>query len=224
MRLNIHQYTLILGIIAPGIFFIVMYLILPFLHPDYNSIHQHISQLGAINSPVQFYANFFGFYLFGVLLMLFSYGSFKIPQLPRSHRVSITLLFLTGTTISLIAFFPCDLACTPKSHTGVIHLALAGLQLFLLICNVCIFSLGTHLSNTIHRYSKFFFFLWLIPSLLWFSHIILDFHNENVGLIQRTSLAMTYLFVVFQGIVYHQYYRGIERKNARHASDIVNFR
>ncbi len=207
MNKNIHSKLLSLGIFTPIIFFILMYVVLPLLYPGYNSMDQHISQLGGVNSPVSFYANFFGFYLFGVSIIIFSLAVFRLPKLSIGNRISSIFLFITGVSISLVSFFPCDVSCNVLSQTGFIHLALAGIQLFFLILTVIIFSLSKPLRKENHAYIKFIFFLWLLPSSIWFSNIIFGFHVEGVGLIQRISLAMTYAFVVIQGITYSRYYK-----------------
>jgi hypothetical protein len=212
MNRNVHNIILSLGMIAPGVFFILMYIIFPSLYPEYNSTNQHISQLGAIDSPIRFYANFFGFYLFGISLILFSLAVFKLPKLTAGHKTSSILLLITGVVISLIAFFPCDVKCVPISKIGVTHLVLAGIQLLFLISTVIIFSLSKPLKCKASKYVKFMFLLWIIPSSFWFVNVLFNFHGESVGLIQRISLAMTYFFVVIQGIVYSQYYKDFRLK------------
>lgn len=210
MNRNIHDKIILLGIIAPILFFILMYFVFPVLYPGYSFQNQHISQLGAIDSPIKLYANFFGFYLFGVLLILFSLAIFRLPQLSKGHKISSVLLLMTGIVISLISFFPCDVSCNAVSQTGFIHLILAGVQLFFLVSTVFVFSFSKPLDSRIGRFVKILFFIWLIPSLIWFLNIIFNFQNDGVGLIQRVSLAITYFFVVVQGMVYYQYHKGLK--------------
>lgn len=216
MKKNVHNIILSLGIIAPVCFFLLMYIIFPYFYPEYNSSNQHISQLGAIDSPIQFYANFFGFYLFGTALILFSLAVFKLSNLTKltiGHKASAIFLLITGIVISLVSFFPCDVQCSATTNTGIIHLILAGTQLFFLISAVVVFSLSKPLNCKVSKYVKIMFYLWLIPSLIWFINVLFNFHSEGVGLIQRISLAMTYFFVVIQGIVYGNHYKDFKLKS-----------
>jgi hypothetical protein len=209
MNKNVHNVVLALGIIAPLLFFILMYLIFPSFYTEYDSSNQHISQLGAIDSPVQFYANIFGFYLFGVLLTLFSLAVLKLSRLTVGHKTSAVFLLMTGISISLVAFFPCDIECSATSTTGIMHLILAGTQLLFLISSVIVFSLSEPLKCKISKHVRLMFYIWLIPSSIWFLNVIFNFHSDGVGLIQRISLAMTYFFVVVQGLVYSKHYKSL---------------
>jgi hypothetical membrane protein len=209
MHKNVHGPLLTLGVMGPIIFFIIMYLVLPSFYPDYNSANQHISQLGAVDSPVKIFANVLGFYTFGVSLILFSLATLRLQRLDKGHRLSAVFLMLTGISVSLVSFFPCDKACAATTGTGIVHLALAGTQLLFLVLSVFTFSLSKPLEPRFGPRIRLMFYIWLVPSLLWFSNVILGFHNEGVGLIQRISLGMTYAFVVLQGIIYSAHYKKI---------------
>jgi hypothetical protein len=209
MNKNVHNLVLTFGVIAPLLFFILMYFVFPSFYTEYDSSNQHISQLGAIDSPVKYYANFLGFYLFGVLLILFSLAVLKLSKLTVGHKTSAFFLLITGISISLVAFFPCDIECSATSITGIIHLVLAGAQLLFLISSVIVFSLSEPLKCKVSKYVRLMFYIWLIPSSIWFANVIFNFHSDGVGLIQRISLAMTYFFVVIQGLVYLKHYKSL---------------
>ena len=110
------------GIIAP-VFFVVVFTIAGFLHPDYSAFGQMISNLGA-EQPFPWLqdANFF---ISGLLLIIFAIGFYQSMRFVIGQRrltVSSTLLGLVGAGLANEAFFVTDLpGQTPTLH-GILHI------------------------------------------------------------------------------------------------------
>ena len=115
--------TGILGLLAVGIFFIVL-IIFASLNPDFNYLEDYVSKLGAKKQPNATWFNIIGFLLTGLLLIGFgiSYG-----KLINDRLVGIFLaVFGVGFSFTSIPF---DLefadSSVSKAHTVAITLGLA---------------------------------------------------------------------------------------------------
>ncbi|MBI2076386.1 MAG: DUF998 domain-containing protein [Candidatus Aenigmarchaeota archaeon] len=112
------------GFFGPIIFAAVI-LIAGFLSPNYDHANQVISDLGAVGSPVKDFMNIFGFMLFGILIMAFSVGVYKIRGSLLGKAIA-ALFMLGGLAMFLIGVFPSDAVCREgpcpqPSLTGEMH-------------------------------------------------------------------------------------------------------
>lgn len=112
------------GIIGPILFFVVS-MIDGFLHPNYSTLSEPISNLGAKapNAWIQD-ANFF---LSGLLLVIFAIGFFWQLSLVTKRRgiiisISTFFLLLTGVGLALASVFHTDIpGYPPVTLHGLIH-------------------------------------------------------------------------------------------------------
>lgn len=110
------------GIIGSILFFVVS-MIDGFLHPNYSTLNEPISNLGAIapNAWIQ-NANFL---LSGLLLVIFAIGFFRLLRpIVRKWGVIVSTFFLllTGVCLALASVFPTDIpGYPPLTLHGVIH-------------------------------------------------------------------------------------------------------
>jgi hypothetical membrane protein len=92
----------ICGIIAP-IWFIIMWIVSGAMYPGYHHVTQHISELGAVGSPVAWFFNPLGLGIYGLLIIAFSYGLYRGI---KESLVGPALLGLSGVGIILVGIFP----------------------------------------------------------------------------------------------------------------------
>jgi hypothetical membrane protein len=121
MAPNLDRLLIISGFLGPIVFFLSI-LVFGSMFPGYSHTRDYISELGAVDSPVKNLMNIFGFFLFGLLLTLYSIGVYRaIRKDDRFGKIAALTLILAGIFLASIAFFPCDAGCENWSKTGEMH-------------------------------------------------------------------------------------------------------
>lgn len=109
----------ILGFAAPTLF-LITYVILANLHPDYSLLTKAVSELGAVNTPNNMIWNILGYIIPGVLISLFSIGLLKKGPTEASGKVPFIGIFLSGAFMALSGIFPGNFD-DRRSFTMLIH-------------------------------------------------------------------------------------------------------
>ena len=120
MKIDSRKLFSVLGIIAPGVVFFGIVL-LSVSWQGFNFISEYASVLGSVISPFRHVVNIFGFGLFGIFMMGFTY--------PLGERLNknyfsdtATRLFLAGgLLISILGIFPIDPEKTRITLDGKLH-------------------------------------------------------------------------------------------------------
>lgn len=192
---NQNNFILYFGIIGPTVFFLLMYLILPQFYPDFNFNNQFVSELGAVNSPVKFFANYFGFLMLGVCLILFAIGVYKISS-NKIDRIFSISIFLSGVLIGLISFLPCEIKCQNITLIGRMHNLFSDLQIPIIAMVILLFIYSQKLILKKYSFIKPLFIIWLLSFTVWALSVLNLLSFDAVGLFQRITLATSYFFFV----------------------------
>jgi hypothetical membrane protein len=198
MQRSTLRFLAMCGIFGPIIYSIVL-LNLGFFTPGYDHFSQYMSELGAVDAANPWLMNILGFLLLGILMMLFSVGLDQGIQPGPSGKLGPLLVFLSGLALVFVAFFPCDPGCNNTSFIGLMHgnaafvaqFALVGAPLFLL------FRLDH--DDRWRRYVVFSLFVAIIGAML---GVLFQFDvlSEWVGLMQRLSFGILFVWLVVMGI------------------------
>ncbi|MBR9699980.1 DUF998 domain-containing protein [Candidatus Woesearchaeota archaeon] len=181
------------GLIGP-IYLFFFFLILGMFVPGYNPFVDYISELGAVDSPVRWIANIFGFIPMGAVMFLFGLGLYRVLEHKVSAKTGSLLLMVAGVLLSAVSAFPCDDACENTSVVGTMHeilsdaplyLALIALFFFAAYCGKGVpFSLGWGIG---------FFVVGLLAGVFGYIYIHLDFFYGAT--FQRLSIWIPYFFM-----------------------------
>ena len=101
------------------------------IYPRYNHVHQAMSELHAIGSPIEFIAPFLNHYPLAILFAGFGYYVADHFD-SAAAKLSGFMIFLHGLATLTAGYFPCDLGCTPEdpSTSKILH-GLSGLIILL---------------------------------------------------------------------------------------------
>lgn len=109
------------GILITPFFFLLLTLF-GALWTGYNPIHQHMSEVGAVNSPYKMIMNLFGFILAGISVTLV--GIIARQGNAARTKTGIIVAWLTiisGVAFILVGIFPCDAKCIDVTLSGRLH-------------------------------------------------------------------------------------------------------
>lgn len=104
-KFNLDKYLLLAGILTLPLFVVLFWIVFPMMYPGYNIITTGVSYLGGLQSPIRTLVNVFGFSLWGVLTMIFSYGVLRHKLLGISGKIAGVFLFIGGLMIYLVSLF-----------------------------------------------------------------------------------------------------------------------
>ena len=76
MHPRLYRFLVLCGAIGP-VYFALSLLVLGSMFPGYSHVHDFISELGAVGSPVMNEANFLSYFVIGAFLVLYSIAVFK---------------------------------------------------------------------------------------------------------------------------------------------------
>ncbi len=112
---------LLAGVLITPFFFLLL-TVLGALWPGYNAVRQHMSEVGAVNSPYKEIMNLFGFILVGALVTLV--GVIALQQTSTRLKTGLIVAWLTiisGVAFILVGIFPCDPKCIDVTLSGRLH-------------------------------------------------------------------------------------------------------
>lgn len=107
------------GILAP-IIFVLAYLIMASIRPDYSHLTKAISELGSLDAPNKWWWNVIGYISVGGLISTFAIGFSKNVNPKGGGRLAFWGLFLSGVFMSLSGMFPGDFE-NRTSSTMILH-------------------------------------------------------------------------------------------------------
>lgn len=131
------------GMAAPVIFAITV-LVAGYLTPGYDPVTQLMSELGVSGEPYSLLMNVVGFGLVGILLVGFSYATYRVFRPLR--RVFFGSVMVAGAGLSFIAmgFYHCDQGCIAVTTAGNVHLLLGLVATVLALLAALTFSYVMH--------------------------------------------------------------------------------
>ena len=122
----------IIGIAAP-IVFLITYLTLASIRPEYSMFTKAISELGSLDAPNKWLWNSFGYILPGMLITVYAIGLYKNVAVTKSSKLPLYGILLSGIFMTISGIFPGDFD-NRQSTTMLLHtLASFGSYIFFLI-------------------------------------------------------------------------------------------
>ena len=115
-----RQYSLI-GLATP-ICFLITYLIMSSLRPEYSFLTKAISELGTVDAPNKWWWNVLGYFLPGLMIAIFSIGLFKNVSVDGKNKLPMIGILGSGLFMSFSGIFPGDMD-NRQSITMYMHLA-----------------------------------------------------------------------------------------------------
>lgn len=187
MGSKLEKFLILCGFVGP-VFFALSLLVLGFLFPGYNHVRDHISEFGAVDSPVKNIANFLVFFPLGVFMLGFGVGLFRTIGKDWSGKLGGLLLVISGIFLSIVPFFPCDPACNNFSQAGKWHVFFSDYSLY--IAGSALPFLAYHSWKGIsfsRRWAYIFFTVFIITGILTYFYQTQD-ESLYVGFIQRLMI------------------------------------
>ena len=189
------------GFYGPIIFALII-LIAGYMYPNYSHVNQVISDLGAVDSPVKDFMNFAGFMLFGLSVMAFAVGVYKIRKTNLGKIIS-ALFFIGGLSMFLVGVFPSDAPCPqgprfcppPTATSGLHELATVGQFPFLFAAFILLV-----VDTRNEKSMKYYFAVAGVMGLLiaYFANLWINADsNILVGVNQRVTLGLYSLLLMY---------------------------
>ena len=184
------------GIIAP-IWLAVGVSICAALYPGYSHVHQAMSELHAIGSPVATITPLINHYPLTLLFVGFGIAVYQNFD-SKLTKLAATMIMLHGAATFIAGYFQCDIGCAPESTllSQTIH-NLAGLILFLSLLiapAIWVFQAKKQLGQT--------WFKWISVACITFQILALPFmataleSGSNFGLYQRMAYGAALLWLI----------------------------
>lgn len=198
MKFNLNKTLIACGFIGPVIFFFTIYLLFPFFYPGYDMINQTISELGATNSPVKTMTNALGFSLFGIFIMLFSLGIFRLKEINPLGKIADVFIFLTGISMYLTGIFH-NSTGGMYSMLDKLHVIVANYQFPILAIGFVLFAFSLVNNEKLRFLTPIILVLGIITLIL--AYVFFFTHDlQNRGLWQRVAIGLPYIIVMIIAI------------------------
>ncbi|WP_271765263.1 DUF998 domain-containing protein [Aquimarina algiphila] len=109
----------IIGITAT-IIFLVTYVIMSSMRPEYSMFTKAISELGSIDAPNRWIWNSFGYIMSGLFIAIYAFGLYKNIVIEKSSKLPLYGMFLSGVFMAISGIFPGDFD-NKQSTTMLLH-------------------------------------------------------------------------------------------------------
>src|SRR3989344_8028639 len=193
MKLDLDKILIACGFVGPAIFFFTIYFLFPFLYSGYDLANQTISDLGGLNSPIKTLASVFGFSFFGIFIMLFAFGLFRLKETNLRGKMAVLFIFATGILMYLTGIF--NDASGLYSKMGTFHEIVSSYQFPVLAIGLVLFAFSVAGKKKLR---------WLTPVILVLGLVTLSLAYvffftpdlQNRGIWQRAAIGLPYLIVV----------------------------
>lgn len=198
MNKRLNKILILCGTIGP-VYFALSILILGSMFPGYNHMHDFISELGAIGSPVMDITNYFSFFAIGIFLFLYSIGIIRAYQGHKIGMIAGILLLIAGSIIPAIGLFPCDPACINVSETGKLHNLSATVPFFFVWAALVLIAIEAWKGIIFNKKWAIVIILLTISSVS-FGIAFSEFETGYGGLLQRLAYSSALLFMLLSSI------------------------
>lgn len=115
--------VLALGGVAGPLLFAAVVVLAAALRPGYSHLHQFVSELGAVGTPLAGLMNYAGFLPTGVLLLAFAASTRAVAPGDWRAALGTVLLFFFGGGVVVAGLVRCDVGCPPGtgSWANLLH-------------------------------------------------------------------------------------------------------
>jgi hypothetical membrane protein len=181
--------------VATPLWFLVIYLVMSEMRPEYSHLTKAISELGSLDAPHKWAWNILGYMLPGAAVALLGVGLLREPFLAgNAARIPLWALVASGLLMTLSGIFPGDFE-NRTSTTMILH-AVGSFGSF-----VAFLVAGFWLPFLVRKHSQWGWIAW--PSLaLVVGSIVTGFLRTGAtpGLGQRLGFTCFFLWVGLVGI------------------------
>ena len=193
MKINLDKILIACGFAGPIIFFLTVYFLFPFLYSGYDIANQTISELGGLNSPIKTLANVFGFSLFGIFIMLFSFGLFRLNEINLLGKAGVFFIFVTGILMYLTGIFNGTLQ--GFTNLDLLHVVVANYQFPILAAGLVLFAFGISNNEKLKWLTPVILILGL--ATLGLAYVFFFTHGlQNRGIWQRVAIGVPYIIMM----------------------------
>jgi hypothetical membrane protein len=157
----------------------------------YNPVTQLISELGETGAT---YAGIMhvGFWLTGLLLVLFSYSVYTLTGRSRAGAIGSWLVVLAGISFIAMGFFSCDAGCLPLTPSGQIHLQLGLLASVAAVAAAFLLGYSMRRTGTWNWYWQYSV---ITGALVLLILPVFVFAGNSHGLLQRVMIGIIFLWI-----------------------------
>jgi len=201
-KFNLDKYLMFAGIAGPLILYLSLF-IFGLMFPGYDFRFNYISELGALDSPVQVLTNVIGFSLVGILIMIFSYGLYRKEELGRLARFGALFIFISGLLLFFVGIFMCDPGCKNFSKLSTLHEIVANYQFPIMAIGFILFAFGVYSDQRIKYLTPIILFLGVITLILAYYSLISHVPIKYPGLLQRAAIGLPHFIIML--IAYNLY-------------------
>jgi hypothetical membrane protein len=208
MARDIDKYLILSGLVSSTIFFIIS-VPLGFFKPGHNHLTDVISKMGAVDSPIMIQTNIL-FFLFGFLMLLFGLGMFRKYPKYFTGKIASFLVILSGLSVALIGFFPCDPGCINVSIVGDMHQFFSETPLILGLFALIFYAIeefrgGGFRDKYNNRYWAYFMVLYIIlAASLGYVHLELDPITLNDGLFEVLAISIPASIIAIISVYFYK--------------------
>lgn len=189
--------VLALGGIAGPILFTVIVIIGAYLRPDYEHLHNFISELGATNTTNRALMNFGGFILSGLLFCCFAISLLMITPKRFIAKFGAFLILIFGIGMTLAGIFSCDSGCPQVgSMESIVHDRVSAVTFFSAIIGTVLLGISFRKSSIFKSISLYTILSGILSAVLLI--IMINSFETKVftGLWQRLLLLSIFLWTL----------------------------
>jgi len=202
-----YKFLLAFSWIGSLLFFLAA-MVFGFLTTNYSHIGQFISELGADNAPYNHLMNYLGIIPFGLSIILFSIGGFKVSIGKRLTKSAFVLLLIVGVLFVIAGFFNCDQGCSfeDMSQKSIIHNMSAFSAFILSVAVQFLVGINSFFKQK-NKYYLYSFFAALLGMILFYIIGKAGIYSDYRGLYQRLFLLnfLIWLVVTGQNLIQQNY-------------------
>ena len=201
--INLNKSLIACGFIGPIIFFITVYFLFQLFYPGYNLVNQTISEQGAANSPIKLITNVFGFSLFGIFIMLFSIGLFRLKEINTLGKTASFFIFIAGVMMYLVGIFYSNNPTDVYSWLDKMHIIVSNYQFPVLALGLVLFAFSLINNKNLRFLTPIILILGIITLIL--AYVFFFTHGlQNRGIWQRSAIGLPYLIIMIIAITLYK--------------------
>lgn len=181
------------GVLAPLVFTSSL-IIFSILTPNYSNLTNAVSQLGSLGAPFALAWNILGFFLVGVLIIIYAWGLHVDLGRSISGIVIPILVGISGVGFAGLGLFPAEAGFEPSTRT-TLHFTMVSINFLPFILVAFIFAIGL---KTNQYWKNWTFFSAVMGALAVASFFIPKI--IPVGLSQRIGMGTYFLWLFVNGL------------------------
>lgn len=192
------------GIVGP-ILFTSVTIASAYLRPEYEHLHNFISELGATNTTNDALMNYVGFILCGLLFVCFAISLLKIVSKVFIAKLGAFLILIFGIGMLMAGIFSCDPGCpTVGSLEATIHDRVSASTFLSAIIGMVLLGISFRKSILYKSISVYSILSGLVSAILLLIMINTFESRVFTGLWQRLLLLTIFLWTTIVALRYYK--------------------